>query len=81
MAKIYEYKGKKYCDIDFSLKDDTYDGDVFDFYLELSKDGVACDYTFYYSPEDPEEQYETAEELIENEFSDYQIGEIAESEE
>lgn len=81
MAKIYEYKGKKYCDIDFSLKDDTYDGDVFDFYWELRKDGIASDYTFYYSPENPEEQYETAEELIENGFSDYQIGEIAESEE
>lgn len=81
MARIYEYKGKKYCEIDFSLKDENYAGDLYDFFWELRKDGIASDYTFYYCPEVPEEQYETAEELIENQFFDYQIGDIAESEE
>lgn len=80
MARIYEYKGKKYCEIDFSLKDENYAGDLYDFFWELMKDRIASDYTFYYCPEAPEKQYETAEELIENEFSDYQIGEIEESE-
>lgn len=80
MAKIYEYKGKKYCDIDFSLKDDTYAGDVYDFFWELRKDGITADYTIYYCPELPEETYETAEELIDEQFYDYSIGEI-ESEE
>lgn len=75
MAKVYEYKGKKYCEIDISEKDDTYGGDLFDFYLELRKDGLACEYTFYYIPDSPEDQYDSAEELIEAEFDDWAIGE------
>ena len=80
MAKVYEYKGKKYCEVDFSLKDDTYDGDLFDFYWELMQDGIASDYTFYYIPEDPENQYDSAEELIEKVFSDWVVGEESEDE-
>lgn len=75
MEKVYEYKGKKYCEVDLSLKDDTYGGDLFDFYWELRKDGIACEYTFYYCPETPDDQYDTAEELVEAEFGDYVIGE------
>lgn len=76
MAKIYEYKGKKYCEIDISEKDNAYDGDLFDFYFELRKDGIACEYTFYYCPDNPEDQYEEAEELVKAEFSDWIVGEV-----
>lgn len=75
MEKVYEYKGKKYCEIDISMKDDTYGGDLFDFYWVLRKDGLASEYTFYYCPENPEDQYDSAEELIEAEFDDWAIGE------
>ena len=79
--KIYEYKGKVYCEVDISETDDRYDGSLFDFYWELRRDGIACEYTFYYCPECPEEQYEEAEDLIRHEFYDYAIGEVEDDEE
>lgn len=78
MAKIYEYKGKKYCEIDISENDNAYDGDLFAFYWELRKDGIACEYTFYYCPDNPEDQYEEAKELVKAEFSDWIVGEVEE---
>ena len=76
MAKVYEYKDKHYCEIDTSLKDDDYGGDLYDLYWELRKEGALCESTVYYSAYNPEEVYDTAEELVEHELEDYVIGEV-----
>ena len=35
--KLYEYKGKIYCEEDISLENDDYVGDLYDLYWELKK--------------------------------------------
>lgn len=73
--KIYEYKGKHYCDEDISLEDDDYGGDLYDLYWELKKDGLANEYTYYKADYCESDAYESAEDLIENEFEDLLMGE------
>ncbi len=80
MAKVYEYKGKHYCEVDISLTDDDYNGDLYDLYLYMRKDREACESTVYYQPYNPEEIYDEPEELIKKEFEHLVIGE-AEAEE
>lgn len=77
-AKVYEYKGKHYCEIDISLEDDDYEGDLFDLYWDMRQNGEACESTVYYIPENPEITYDDEEELVKNELEDYVIGEVEE---
>lgn len=75
--KIYEYKGKHYCEEDLSLTDDDYVGDLFDLYWELRKDNKATESTFYYTEDEGSFSiYCEAEELVEKEFADLVIGEV-----
>lgn len=76
MAKVYEYKGKHYCEVDISLTDDDYNGDLYDLYWDMRNNGDACESTVYYQPYNPEDIYDEPEELIKNEFEDYVIGEV-----
>lgn len=71
--KIYEYKGKHYCEEDLSLTDDDYAGDLYDLYWELKEDGKANESTSYYVGGNA---YCEAEELVEEEFADLVIGEV-----
>lgn len=66
--KIYEYKGKIYCEEDLSMEHDNYGGDLYDLYWELKKDGKANEITEYYTY-GSELYYDSPEELIEEEFS------------
>ena len=78
--KIYKYKDSVYCDEDLSCEYDNYAGDLYDLYRELQYDDI-CDETIrYYLSGDTNINYDSAEELIEEEFSDLVIGEY-ESEE
>lgn len=74
MNKRYEYNGKIYCEDDLSESIDNYGGELYDLYWELSHDHLACDVTYYYAT-DGEKDYETAEELIESEFSELEVKE------
>lgn len=78
MDKIYEYKGKRYCEVDISLRDDDYAGDLYDLYWELKQDGRACEDTTYHLPDNYQDIYTEAEELVENEFEDLVVGEATE---
>jgi hypothetical protein len=73
--KIYEYKGKHYCEEDLSLTDDDYAGDLYDLYWKLREDGKAYERTSYYT-EGSSSTYCEAEELVEEEFADLVIGEV-----
>lgn len=67
--KIYELDGKLYSELDLSEKYDNYAGDLYDLYWELERNKrLADDFTLYYATENPENEYETYEELIEEEF-------------
>lgn len=72
--KLYEYKGKIYCEEDISLENDDYVGDLYDLYLELKKDGKCNETTIYYTSTDCGKTYSEAEEMINEEFSDLVIG-------
>ena len=72
--KLYEYKGKTYCEEDISLENDDYVGDLYDLYLELKKDGKCNETTIYYTSTDCGKTYSEAEEMINEEFSDLVIG-------
>lgn len=74
MNKKYEYGGLIYCEDDLSESIDNYGGELYDLYWELSHDHLACDVTYYYAT-DGEKDYETAEELIESEFSELEVEE------
>lgn len=73
--KIYEYKGKHYCEEDLSLTDDDYAGDLYDLYWELREDGKADESTSYYT-KGSSSTYCEAEKLVEEEFADLVIGEV-----
>lgn len=80
---IYEYNGKRYCKTDISLTDDKYGGDLYDLYWDASHGyfrGTLCEETLYYSADNPETIYETAEELVEEYFEDCVVGEAGEQE-
>lgn len=72
--KLYEYKGKIYCEKDISLENDDYVGDLYDLYWELKKDGKCDETTMYYTSTDCGKTYSEAEEMIDAEFSDLVIG-------
>ena len=72
--KLYEYKGKIYCEEDISLENDDQVGDLYDFYWELKKDGKCNETTIYYTSTDCGKTYSEAEEMINEEFSDLVIG-------
>lgn len=78
MDKIYEYKGKHYCETDISHRDDDYAGSLYDLYWELKKDGKANENTIYWKEEDGSQYYDGAEEMIEGEFKDLVIGSATE---
>lgn len=71
--KIYEYKGKHYCEEDLSFEDDDYVGDLYDLYWELKKDGLCNESTVYYTDCCSSKTYSEAEEMVEEEFSDLVI--------
>ena len=73
--RIYEYKGKHYCEEDISLEDDDYAGDLYDLYWELRIDGKCNESTVYYTSVDSGTTYSEAEEMVEEEFSDLVIEE------
>lgn len=78
MDKIYEYEGRYYSDTDHSLEveDGEWGGDLFDLFWDASNGslyGVLCDSTVYYSVENPENVYESVEELVENYFDDSKV--------
>lgn len=70
---VYEYKEKIYCEKDLSMKDDRYAGDLFDLYWELKEEGICCEQTIYTTVNNEYATYESAEELIEEEFSEFLI--------
>jgi hypothetical protein len=74
MSKVYRYKGKNYCETDTSLIDDLYGGDLYDLYMELRADRKVTEDTIYRATCDYENSYDSAEELVEEEFSDLLIG-------
>lgn len=73
MNKRYEYNGMIYCEDDLSEEIKNYGGDLYSFYCNLQQEGKACEITLYYLPCIPENAYEDYEELIENEFYDYEV--------
>lgn len=75
--KVYEYKGKLYCDKDLSLTNDNYNGDRYDLYFELRDDCKASEDTTYRGGS-YENVYDSIEELIDEEFTDLCIGEVEE---
>lgn len=77
--KVYSYDGKLYCEKDLSMEYDNYGGDLFDLYWDAShgsESGSLCESTVYYSAYNPEEVYESAEELVEDYFEDCVIMEV-----
>lgn len=67
--KIYELDGKLYSELDLSETHDNYAGDLYDLYWELeSVKRLADDYKIYYATGNPENEYDSYEELIEEEF-------------
>ena len=78
--KLYEYKGKIYCEEDISLENDNYEGDLYDLYWELKKDGKCNEETIYYTSSDNGITYSEPEEMVEEEFSHLVIGEYERSE-
>ena len=76
--KLYEYKGKIYCEEDISYENDDYAGDLYDLYWELKIDGKCNESTIYYSDYSCK-NYSEAEEMVEEEFSDLVIGEYERS--
>lgn len=75
MNKRYEYNGNIYCEDDLSEEIDNYGGDLYDLYFELKRDRVVDEYTVYYITDCATETYDSAEELIESEFSDLEVKE------
>ena len=73
MDKRYHYNGKIYCDEDLNEEVDNYGGDLFDLYWDLKTAGEAKEHTSYYSSQDSEKYYDSAEELIENEFAHLEV--------
>ncbi len=71
--KVYEYKEKIYCEEDMSMFDDRYAGDLFDLYWELKNDGICSEQTIYTTINNEYATYESPEELIEEEFSEFLI--------
>lgn len=78
MDKIYEYKGKHYCETDISHRDDDYEGSLYDLYWELRKDDLVTEDTVYFTIPYESERYGSAEDLVEGEFDDLVIGESTE---
>lgn len=76
--KLYEYKGKIYCEEDISYENDDYAGDLYDLYWELKIDRKCNESTIYYSDHSAK-AYSEAEEMVEEEFSDLVIGEYERS--
>ena len=76
--KLYEYKGKIYCEEDISYENDDYAGDLYDLYWELRIDKKCNESTIYYSDYSCK-TYSEAEEMVEEEFSDLVIGEYERS--
>lgn len=75
MNKKYEYNGMIYCEDDLSLEIDNYGGDLYDLYFELKRDRVVDECTYYYITDGATEAYDSAEELVEKEFSDLEVKE------
>lgn len=76
--KVYEYKGKHYCETDLSLKDELYVGDLYDLYWELKNDGKCYEETRYYCgpyDSDENEAYSSWYDMIESEFESLEIKE------
>lgn len=76
--KIYEYNGKYYSDEDHSLEveDSKWGGDLYDLYWDASHgdcNGELCESTVYYSVYNPENVYESAEELVEDFFENCEV--------
>lgn len=74
--KVYEYKGKHYCEEDLSLEDELYEGDIYDLYLEMKDDHLVRENTTYSAAENPEEEYESVEEMMEDVFEELVIKDI-----
>ena len=74
--KVYEYKGKHYCEEDLSLEDDAYEGDIYDLYLEMKDDYLVRETTTYSAAENPGEEYESVEEMMEDVFGELVIKDI-----
>ena len=74
---------QQHCETDVSLTDDKYGGSLYDLYWDASHGdlrGCLYEETLYYSSYNPETQYDTAEELVEDYFEDCVIGEAGEQE-
>lgn len=76
--KIYEYNDKYYSETDHSLEveDSKWGGDLFDLYWDASHgdcNGELCESTVYYSAHNPEDVYESVEELVEDFFGDCEV--------
>ena len=68
MVKRYEYKGEIYCEEDLSEEIENYGGDLFDLYWNLKTAGDAIEWKYYASIQNPENTYDSVEDLIEKEF-------------
>lgn len=79
MTKKYEYEGLVYCDDDLSEEIDNYGGNLLDLYYALKSDRLVEEYTFYSINDGEVDQYETPEDLIENEYENLGI-EVTENE-
>lgn len=81
-AKIYEYKGKHFCDVDLSMIDDAYVGDLYDLFEALQDDGetdtTEPEYCRSNDEGDCRTYYDSREECIEQEFPELVIGETEE---
>ena len=75
MNKRYKYNGKIYCDDNLSEEIENYGGDLYDLFFSLRNNGEASEVTYYYSPYNPENYYDSIEELMENEYEEFEVNE------
>lgn len=75
MNKKYKYNGKIFCDDDLSVEIENYGGYLYDLFNELQKDGSVVEETIYYTPSQPEQIYDSVEDLIEDRFKDLEAEE------
>ena len=73
MSKIYEFKGKVYCEDDLSLERENYGGDLFWLFAALERNKLAYEQVTYIGKE--YDEYEDYEDLIDTECEDMVIGE------
>lgn len=74
LDKVYEYEGKIYSEEDRSIElGDRWGGDLYSLYWELKKKGLCNEYTRYTTGNDW--SYESAEELLAEEFGEYEVKE------